>query len=405
MRRCFQFRFKGRKTIRKHSAIGIDEDEDSSLRRLNAFISREGNASMILPQRGDRERFAPMKDRFGRNLIAAIVHKNNFELRIPLLETQRLQASFKNSPIVVDGYNDAEQRGGFDCILVFHLGVSWELSTTTGDCTGLESKRGKPQQHPSMTQTKDWFRPDAFLVLPQNVVHVWGAALDVDRETQEKCVGVLSENERSRAERFVLERDRTSFIAAHGILRALLARYLGCTAEGIQFTYGPYGKPAISHPQAPYPLSFNLSHSHGLAAVAVVRNREIGVDVEKIRPEFAGEDIAKRYFSPTEVAELRRLPEERRAEGFFLCWTRKEAYVKALGEGLHFPLDGFSVSLTPGEPVRLRAEDSIRWSIQSFAPSRPSGVTHVGAVVCEGNDWTVQQLDWAGFGEARGERP
>lgn len=256
-----------------------------------------------------------------------------------------------------------------------------------------------------MTQTKDWFRPGALPVLPQNVVHVWCAALDVDRETQERCVSVLSENERSRAERFVLERDRTSFIVAHGILRALLARYLGCAPQSIQFTYGPYGKPAISDRQAPSPLSFNLSHSHGLAAVAVVRDREIGVDVERIRPEFAGEDIAKRYFSPTEVAELRRLPEERRAEGFFLCWTRKEAYVKALGEGLRFPLDGFSVSLTPGEPVRLRAEDAIRWSIQSFEPSKPYGVTHVGAVVCEGNDWTVEQLDWEGFDEARGERP
>lgn len=247
----------------------------------------------------------------------------------------------------------------------------------------------------------DWLSPNDFPILPTNVVHVWRASLDVDRETQEKCVQLLSENERARAARFLLERDRVSFVAAHGILRALLARYLACTPDVIQFVSSSYGKPAVSHPCLPDPLSFNLSHSHGLVAVAIARGRAIGVDVEKIRPEFASNEVAERYFSSKEVDELRSLPHERRAEAFFLCWTRKEAYVKALGEGLRFPLDRFSVSLTPGEPAQLRAEDARRWSIQSFEPSITTGMTHVGAVVCEGNDWTIQYLDWGGFEEGK----
>jgi 4'-phosphopantetheinyl transferase len=252
----------------------------------------------------------------------------------------------------------------------------------------------------------DWFSPSVFPVLPANVVHVWRFSLDLDRETQVKCAELLSESERARAARFVLERDRVSFIAAHGILRALLARYLGCVPEVIEFVYSSYGKPAVSHPRLPHPLSFNLSHSHGLGAVAIVRGREIGVDVEKIRPEFAGEEIAKRYFSSKEVDELRRLTDERRAEGFFLCWTRKEAYVKALGEGLRLPLDSFSVSLTPGEPAQLQAEDAHRWSVRSFETSTGAAMTHVGAIVCEGSDWTVQYLDWERLeDDVRWERP
>lgn len=250
-----------------------------------------------------------------------------------------------------------------------------------------------------MPRMTDWISPRVFPILPANVVHVWRFSLDIDRETHAKCAELLSERERERAARFVLERDRISFIAAHGILRGLLARYLECAPEIIQFVYGPYGKPAVSHPLLPHPLSFNLSHSHGLGAVAIVRDREIGVDVEKIRPQFAGEEIAKRYFSVKEVDELRRLPAQYRTEGFFLCWTRKEAYVKALGEGLRFPLDSFRVSLTPGEPAELYADEARRWSIKSFEPSASSEVTHVGAIVCEGNDWTVQYLDWRGFEE------
>ncbi|HTS12529.1 MAG TPA: 4'-phosphopantetheinyl transferase superfamily protein [Candidatus Limnocylindrales bacterium] len=140
----------------------------------------------------------------------------------------------------------------------------------------------------------------------------------------------------------------------------------------------------------PHPLCFNLSHSHGLALVAICREREVGVDVELIRPEFGGEEIARRYFSQREVDELKRLPPELQAEGFFLCWTRKEAYIKAKGDGLHIPLDSFDVSLTPGLPPLLNSADGFRWSLRSLAP----GAGYVGAVVSEGRDWKLRLLSW-----------
>jgi 4'-phosphopantetheinyl transferase len=247
----------------------------------------------------------------------------------------------------------------------------------------------------------NWVSPREFPVLPANAVHVWRASLDIDRATQEKCASLLSNEERERAERFVVERDRISYVAAHGFLRDVLARYLACEPDAIQFSNDPHGKPAISDPQSPNSLAFNLSHSHGVGVVAITRGREIGVDVENIRPEFASEAVAKRYFSAQEVDELERLALERRAEGFFLCWTRKEAYVKALGEGLRIPLDSFSVSLTPGEPAQLHAKDAGRWGIQTFQVSTAHEMTHVGAVVCEGKDWAVEYLDWGEF-EGRG---
>ncbi len=247
----------------------------------------------------------------------------------------------------------------------------------------------------------DWILPAAFPELPAKAVHIWRASLEISRETQEKYAGVLTDFERARAERFIHERDRVSYIASHGFLRELLARYLDCPPERLEFSAGPHGKPAISRPDSPVALCFNLSHAHGVGVAAIARGRAIGVDVEKIRPEFAGEEIAERYFSEAEIAELKQVRLEQRVMAFFLCWTRKEAYVKALGEGLRFPLDGFSVSLTPGEPVRLRADDAGRWGIQSFEAPTNSGMTHVGAVVCEGNDWTARYLEWRNF-EKRG---
>jgi 4'-phosphopantetheinyl transferase len=230
-------------------------------------------------------------------------------------------------------------------------------------------------------------------------VHVWRFSLVDGGKAREKCASVLSEDERARAVRFVLERDRISYVAAHGILRSLLGGYLECGPEQIQLSSDSYGKPSVSYPRLTDSLSFNLSHSHGLGVLAVVRGRKVGVDVEKIRQDFASEEVAERYFSSAEVDELRRLPAGRRAEGFFLCWTRKEAYIKAVGEGLRIPLNTFSVSLTPGEPAQLRAPDAERWSIGSFEPRSKSELTHVGAVVCEGNDWTAQYFDWDGFGD------
>jgi 4'-phosphopantetheinyl transferase len=249
----------------------------------------------------------------------------------------------------------------------------------------------------------EWLRPHALPALTKTSVHIWRAWLEIDPETEKRLAVTLSEAERARADRFILKRDRDSFIASHGILRDVLARYLGCDPSAIEYVFGPQGKPSVSSPGNLRPLRFNLSHSHGISVVAITRDREVGVDVEKIRPQIAGAEIAERYFSPEEVVELRNLPADQQAEGFFLCWTRKEAYVKALGGGLRFPLDGFSVSLAPGKPAQLYAEDAHRWSIQSFEPLELPGSKHVAAVVCEGTDWTAEYLEWTDLDEAARE--
>ena len=140
--------------------------------------------------------------------------------------------------------------------------------------------------------------------------------------------------------------------------------------------------------------AFNLSHSHGLAVIAVGAGREVGIDVELLRPEFAGEDIAKRYFSAREVRELAQLPVGSRTEGFFRCWTRKEAYIKARGEGLHVPLDSFSVSLSPDRFPELLSADESRWKIESLVPSSEAERRYAAALVAEGKDWASRYFNW-----------
>jgi len=142
-------------------------------------------------------------------------------------------------------------------------------------------------------------------------------------------------------------------------------------------------------------VQFNVSHSRGLALLAFALGRNLGIDVEFIRPEFPADEIAQRYFSPKEVMELRTLPPSLHAEGFYLCWTRKEAYIKATGEGLHVPLESFNVSLTPGRPERLESTDSSRWSMRSLYPDP----LYAGALVAEGQHLRLRQWDWeAGYG-------
>lgn len=241
-----------------------------------------------------------------------------------------------------------------------------------------------------MTILTEWLPLVSAPELANAEVHVWRAPLTADSSVVQWLHGTLQPDERSRAERFILERDRKRFIAARGILRQLLGAYLQCEPQKLDFMYGPYGKPAISSARLRRPLSFNVSHSHELALIAVASGRELGIDVEKIRPEFAGEEIATRYFSAPEIDELRQLPVAQRAEGFFHCWTRKEAYVKALGEGLRFPLDSFRVSLTPGSPARLQSADCHRWTLRSLAPEHG----YVAALVGEGSDWQMRQFSW-----------
>jgi 4'-phosphopantetheinyl transferase len=216
------------------------------------------------------------------------------------------------------------------------------------------------------------------------LVEVVSASLDAEWASSGEWFRCLSEAERARAARFVFERDRRRFIAGRARLRHLLAARLGVAPEAIELVYGPQGKPGLARRFADSDLRFNLSHCEDVAVYAFAHGREIGVDVEQIRELRDADDVAARFFSRREYEAYRALGPRDRPLGFFNCWTRKEAFIKALGEGLSHPLERFDVSLAPGEPARfLRVgETSGRdcgWWMESFSP-----VTgYVAAVVTE----------------------
>jgi 4'-phosphopantetheinyl transferase len=186
------------------------------------------------------------------------------------------------------------------------------------------------------------------LGLAAGEVHVFAADLD---DPSRATPPWLSADEKSRAARFHFERDRRRFAAARGILRALLGRYLGADPSALVFAYGHHGKPALA---PPWPgLRFNVSHSGSLALLAFAAEHEVGVDIEQERPVAEMDSIRRRCFSVQENAALEVLPEAERQRAFFRCWTRKEAFIKAIGEGLSHPLDAFDVTVAPGEPARL----------------------------------------------------
>ena len=201
---------------------------------------------------------------------------------------------------------------------------------------------------------------------------------------------ILSLDETLRADRYYFSRDRYAFVAARGALRELLGRYLAKPPSELAFDYGAYGKPSLRQDSPKLVMQFNVSHSRGLALMAFSWGLRLGVDVESIRQDIASEEIAARFFSPKEVVELHSLPQAMRAEGFFLCWTRKEAYVKAIGSGLQISLKSFHVSLTPSEPEHLESADSEGWTLRSLRP----GDGFVGAVVAEGKNWELHCWDW-----------
>lgn len=229
------------------------------------------------------------------------------------------------------------------------------------------------------SETSIWSTPPASLSLLEEEVHVWRLTLDRPVQTFRE---LLQPDEIARADRFYFEKDRKHFAVARGFLRVLLGRYLQTAPRSLRFTYGAWGKPSLGAEFRGVPLRFNMSHSHGLALYAVTEEREIGVDVEYMRPDFATDEIARRFFSAFEFGLLCELPDHDRVAGFFRCWTRKEAYIKATGRGMSQPLDGFDVTLGSGEDVALlRNEDAshARWRLVDV----PVGGDYAGAVAVE----------------------
>jgi len=201
---------------------------------------------------------------------------------------------------------------------------------------------------------------------------------------------VLNTEENVRADRFHFDRDRMRFIAARAQLRMILARYLARDPEMITFSYGPRGKPHIAES-----VGFNLSHSDDLAVVAVALERNVGVDVEAIRTMKERDRIAGRFFSAGENAALLGVPESERTKAFLRCWTLKEAYVKATGDGLAHPTESFDVAFGLGEQTELlrvdqEPEEASRWRLMGFSPAP----NFVGALAVEGHDWEQRRFDY-----------
>jgi 4'-phosphopantetheinyl transferase len=226
-------------------------------------------------------------------------------------------------------------------------------------------------------------------------VHVWCAALDRTPLRVQSLRQILMADEQGRADRFCFQKDREHFIVARGLLRTILGRYLDVEPSQLRFCYNPHGKPALSEELSGDGLRFNLSHSHGLALYAITRGREVGVDIERIRPNLVDEQIAKGFFSRREVAKLRALPLAMQQVAFFDCWTRKEAYIKARGEGLTLALNQFEVSLAPGEPAALlntngSADEVCRWSLQELNV----GPGYRAALAVEGHGHQIGCREW-----------
>jgi 4'-phosphopantetheinyl transferase len=199
-------------------------------------------------------------------------------------------------------------------------------------------------------------------------IHVWRLDLSRGHSEVQRLRGLLSHDELERAARFRFDTDRNDFIVSRGTLRDLLGWYLGTAPSKLRFAYSEYGRPGLTADSSVGEVEFNVSHSGGVALLAFADRRKIGIDVEKVRRDFGTAEIAERFFSTVERAALRELPQARRHEAFFRCWTRKEAFIKALGEGLSHPLDQFDVSLSPTSPAELLATrpdagEVRRWSM------------------------------------------
>jgi len=253
--------------------------------------------------------------------------------------------------------------------------------------SGARDSNGSDRSADSSTVV--WSAPPKALDLGENEVDVWRASLKCAPELIRRVESTLSDDERNRAARFHFARDREFFVAARGMLRELAGAYLKSAPSELRFQYGPEGKPSISRKNLDCPIRFNLSHARETALYAFACGREVGIDIEDIRSDFAGEAIAEHFFSADEVAELRALPAELQTEGFFNCWTRKEAYVKARGGGLQIPLDSFAVVLTPGAPVQFVRGVESRWNLIAFTP----GPNSVAALAFDGSPCEVRFFD------------
>ncbi len=226
-------------------------------------------------------------------------------------------------------------------------------------------------------------------------VHVWCARIGVTSLRISALADLLSADERQKAERFRLRADCHRHIIGRALARLTIGRLLDHRAESLRFRYTDFGKPYLADKMNERGVQFNISHSGDVVLVALTTNRRIGVDVERIRDDLNVERIAGRFFSARECSQLAALPDNLRRTAFFRCWSRKEAFIKARGEGLSLPLDSFDVSLGPTERPAILATrpdptEADRWVLHSLEV----GHGHQAALAVEGTGWQLETMNW-----------
>ena len=210
--------------------------------------------------------------------------------------------------------------------------------------------------------------------LEPGAIHIFNVPLEAEAEEIARLFGLLSADERERAERFRFERHRRRFVVCRGRLRVALARYLSTTPERVSFKYQPRGKPELAAEWSGEAIEFNVSHSHELAVFGFCRDRPLGLDVEHLREMKTYRELAQRFFAVDECQSMFALAGEQQPTAFFRCWTRKEAMLKAFGTGLTFPLNKFVVTLGPDEPAQLlslsgQPTTAADWWLESWQPT------------------------------------
>jgi 4'-phosphopantetheinyl transferase len=242
-----------------------------------------------------------------------------------------------------------------------------------------------------------WNTPPAQLLLLSRDVHIWRASLDLPGKSVQELKGLLSSDEMRRAENFRFDRDRSLFVAARGILRLILASYLSIEPSAIRFCYEKEGKPRLQNDLGNEGIQFNLTHSEGLGLYVFARGHEAGIDVEHVREISEMEQIVEQFFLVRERVYFSALPACVKRETFFKWWARKEAYMKATGEGLLSPLDRCDALLIEeisGNPSKISRDvhEGPQWSMWDVRPAEE----FAGAVVVEGEGWNVRYWQWPG---------
>lgn len=248
----------------------------------------------------------------------------------------------------------------------------------------------------SARQMTQWIKTFEIPRLPRSEIHLWRVNLDRPTTEVSQLEKLMSAAEQEQAAQFHFTRDQSRFIVRHAVRRQLLSKHLGIAPTALKIDSGILQKPKIAAQLNPQGLRFNCSHSGDWALIALARELEVGVDLEQHQPLPDAAELAQSFFSDLEINELGRLPKSLQLRGFFDCWTRKEAFVKAIGLGLSFPLNHFSVTLAPDRPAMLLEVTGDPHAMEKWSMLSPDFLAnHSTALVFDKAALDVKFFEWS----------